>query len=85
MEILDAGDHELSIVCTMLDHASPVVPDLSAAMAGSLLDLASLHREIGGNSPRGGFGSAHGGSPADRNVELRLRAPFDLAHLPSLT
>jgi hypothetical protein len=85
VEILDSGDGELSIVCTMLDHGSPVVPDLQAAHAGSLPDLASLHREIAGNSPRGGFHSSYGGSAADRNVELRLRVPFALTHLPSLT
>jgi hypothetical protein len=38
--------------------------------------LAALHRELAVNVPWTGLGSALAGTPADRTVELVLRAPF---------
>ncbi len=76
VEMIDRGSY-LSIVCTMVDHDTP-------AAAGSLEDpdaLASLHRELAANMP---FRSAHSGvagTPADRNVELRVSPPFPLSRL----
>jgi metallophosphoesterase (TIGR03767 family) len=73
VELIDDGGH-LSIVCTMIDHDSPLAPrslDTSA-------DLAALHRELAANMPFAGAGSARPGEPADRNVELRLVPPFPL-------
>ena len=42
--------------------------------------LASFGREVGFYDPQDGFASGFGpwGSPADQNVELLIRAPFDL-------
>jgi metallophosphoesterase (TIGR03767 family) len=62
VEILDVGDGNLEIACTMVDHQ------------GS--ELADLHRELAGNAPFGGFASGRAGTPLDRNVILPLRAPF---------
>jgi hypothetical protein len=59
----------------MVDHDTPVVP----AALDTCDDLASLHRELAANVPFRGarFGAA--GTPADRNVELRITPPFPLA------
>ena len=53
VELVDAGDY-LSIVCTMVDHDSPLGP-LSLETSD---DLAALHRELAANMPFGGAGSA---------------------------
>jgi metallophosphoesterase (TIGR03767 family) len=68
---------QLSIVCTMIDHDSPVRPEALAAGA----DLAALHRELAANMPFAGMDSSRPGTHADRNVELRVAAPFPLARL----
>jgi len=73
VELADAGEY-LSIVCTMLDHDSPLAPS-SLETSG---DLAALHRELAANVPLGGHGSDLAGAPPDRNVELCLRPPFPL-------
>jgi metallophosphoesterase (TIGR03767 family) len=67
VEILDADEGLLAIACTMVDHE------------GS--ELASLHRELSGNAPFGGFAAGRAGTPLDRNVILPLRAPFSPARL----
>ena len=77
VELLDNADGTLSIVCTMLDHDSPTsVSGPASAFTGA--DIAGLHRELAGNVPFDGFDSPRSGTPADRNVELRLAAPFPL-------
>ncbi len=77
VELLDNADGTLSIVCTMLDHDSPTsVSGPAAQFTGA--DIAGLHRELAGNVPYAGFDSLRSGTPADRNVELRLAAPFPL-------
>jgi metallophosphoesterase (TIGR03767 family) len=76
VELADAGEH-LSIVCTMVDHDSPLAP----SSLDTSDDLAALHRELAANVPLGGAGSALAGAPPDRNVELRLRPPFPLRRL----
>jgi len=68
---------ELHIVCTMIDHDSPPVP--RALESGR--DLASLHRELAANMPIIGVDSSRPGTPADRNVELRMAPPFPLDRL----
>ena len=73
VEIVQRGA-QLSIFCTMLDHDSPVSPQ-SLAGAG---DLAALHRELAANMPFAGMDSTRPGTHADRNVELKLTAPFQL-------
>ncbi len=76
IEILD-GDGCLSIVCTMVDHDTPVAPrSLQTAD-----DLASLHRELAANMPAIGADSGRAGEPADRNAELRIAPPFPLDRL----
>jgi metallophosphoesterase (TIGR03767 family) len=77
VELLDGGGY-LSIVATMVDHDSPLGP----RSLDTNDDLAALHRELAANMP---FGGAHHpvgpGTAADRNVELRLAAPFPLGRL----
>ena len=76
VELLNAGRH-LSIVCTMVDHDSPLAPSSLETSD----DLAALHRELAANVPLGGAGSARAGAPLDRNVELLIRPPFPLRRL----
>ncbi len=77
VELLDNADGTLSIACTMVDHDSPTgVSAPSHRFTGA--DLAGLHRELAGNVPWYGFDSARSGTAADRNVDLRLPAPFPL-------
>jgi metallophosphoesterase (TIGR03767 family) len=76
IELIDSGDY-LSIVCTMVDHDTPVTP----RSLETVDDLASLHRELAANVPYGGAGSGLSGAVADRNVELRIAPPFPLERL----
>jgi metallophosphoesterase (TIGR03767 family) len=76
VELIDGGGH-LSIVCTMVDHDTPLAP----ASLDTGADLAALHRELAANAPLAGAGSGLEGAPPDRNVELRLRPPFPLDRL----
>jgi hypothetical protein len=76
VELVDDGE-VLSIVCTMVDHDTPVTPRSLA----SLDDLASLHREIAANAPASGAHAAVPGDAGDRNVTLRMAAPFPLKGL----
>ena len=76
VELADTGGY-LSIVCTMLDHDTPLTP----SSPGTGDDLAALHRELAANAPFSGHGSDLAGAPPDRNVELRLRPPFPLRRL----
>ncbi|MEX1177971.1 MAG: TIGR03767 family metallophosphoesterase [Nitriliruptor sp.] len=71
VEVVDNGDGTLSIFTTIVDHAGPAAPP---AEATSVLDLASLARELGANDGQKGGGSE--GEPGDNNVELLLTAPF---------
>ncbi len=76
---MDEGDGSLSIVCTMLDHDGVIAESGSWPTGGwSGVQLAGLHRELAANVPWAGLDSNLAGSPADRNVVLRLRAPFPL-------
>ena len=82
IELIDSGGY-LSIVCTMVDHDSPVTP----RSLETVDELASLHRELAANVPYGGATSGLSGAVSDRNVELRIAPPFPLdrvaAGLPS--
>jgi metallophosphoesterase (TIGR03767 family) len=73
VELIDTGGR-LSIVCTMVDHDTPVAPRSLESVDG----LASLHRELAANVPFGGAESGLSGVTADRNVELRMMPPFPL-------
>ena len=79
VEVTDvAGD--LAITCTMVDHDSP----LAARSLDRAADLAGLHRELAANVPViGAANLGRAGLPTDRNVELRLPAPFPLTRLPT--
>jgi hypothetical protein len=64
----------------MVDHDSP----LAARSLDRAADLAALHRELAANVPViGAAGSRGAGLPSDRNVELRIPAPFPLSRLPT--
>jgi hypothetical protein len=76
VEIINSGG-ELSIVCTMVDHDTPLGP-LVPGPLDTMEDLAALHRELAANMPIIGFDSARPGLVGDRNAELRLPAPFPL-------
>jgi len=76
VEMVDVAG-QLSIVCTMIDHDSPVRPETLTTGA----DLAALHRQLAANMPFAGMDSTRPGTHADRNVELRVSAPFPLARL----
>jgi hypothetical protein len=74
VEIVERGE-ELSIFCTMLDHDTPPGPKSLT----DIVDLAALHRELAANMPFAGMDSTRPGTHADRNVELRIAAPFRLS------
>lgn len=74
VEIVANGDGTLSVLCTMVDHPAPADP----RDADGLLELAALHRELAANAPTRGLETSRIGGPLDRNVELLLRAPFEL-------
>jgi calcineurin-like phosphoesterase family protein len=66
VELVEIAGGRLAIVCTMVDHDSP----LDAGEAGDSAQMAGLHRELAGNVPAQGFGSLRSGSELDRNVIL---------------
>jgi metallophosphoesterase (TIGR03767 family) len=76
IEFVDHGGY-LSIVCTMVDHDTPV----AAASLETTDELASLHRELAANVPFRGARSGAAGTLSDRNVELRITPPFALGQL----
>lgn len=81
IELVDDGDGTMSVVCTMLDHDGIVAEAGVRAVGGwSGPLLAGLHRELAANVPFAGPESPLAGAPADRNVVLRMRAPFPLHH-----
>ncbi len=70
IELLDNRDGTWSIFGTIIDHASP--PGTGDS------NLAAIARELAYNDPQYGDASGSRGTPADRNVELLIRAPFAL-------
>ncbi len=78
VELVDNADGTLSVVCTMIDHEAPLRP-----RRGHGDWLAALHREVAANVPELGPTPYGSGTPLDRNVDLRLPAPFRLAGLGS--
>ena len=80
VELVGRGGY-LSIVATMVDHDTPAAP----RSLETIDDLASLHRELAANMPMGGVHHSGGaGGATDRNVELRITAPFPLDRLAGL-
>jgi metallophosphoesterase (TIGR03767 family) len=83
IDLLDNGDGTLSIFGTMLDHTSllqATVPGGETITGDGVRRLASIGRELSFNDPQGKNGedgtADRRGTPADRNVELLLRHPF---------
>ena len=79
---------QLSITCTMVDHDTPLGPQVAAGqsvVSAALFspgDLAALHRELAANIPFGGTHPGRAGTATDRNVELLISPPFPLSRLP---
>lgn len=74
VELVSNGAGELAILCTMLDAGVP--PDPGQAQGHER--LAALHRELAANDPFAGHSHGARGRPGDRNIALRLPAPFPL-------
>ena len=78
VELTDRGG-QLSILCTMVDHDTP----LASRSLRTGADLAALHRELAANIPFDGPHPGRSGTVSDRNTDLRLPAPFPLSRLPT--
>ncbi len=82
--VTNEGAGTISVLTTMVNHASPLGPGgLGAGRreSGGLdgpAGLASLHRELAANVPMAGTGSSLEGRPADRNCKIVLPEPFRL-------
>jgi metallophosphoesterase (TIGR03767 family) len=72
VELVRTSDKEISVLCTMLDAGVPADPD----RAGGSERLAALHRELAANDPFSGVRHLGAGRPVDRNLALRVPAPF---------
>lgn len=78
VEILDNADGTISIVATVIDHASP--PRVAYHRDGrwTTTELASLSRELAANDDQWIDPLSLLGRVEDRNAELVVRAPFAL-------
>ena len=74
VEVADNQDRTLSIFTTILDHAGPA--DYRGDL-GSTVSLAGLSRELSVNDPQANLDA--GGRAIDRNTELLVRKPADMA------
>ena len=74
VEVADNRDHTLSIFTTILDHAGPA--DYRGDL-GSTVSLAGLSRELSVNDPQANLAAT--GAPKDRNTELLVCKPADMA------
>ena len=77
-ELLDNGDGTLSVLTTVVDHASAPRAPRHRHGRWTVPELASLSRELAVNDARWIDPVALLGRLDDRNVELVLRAPFAL-------
>jgi hypothetical protein len=79
LEIVDNLDGTLSVFATIVDADAPLTVSSAETYAapGSVAALAALARELGANDWQQ-RSSNRRGEPEVRNVELLLRAPFDL-------
>jgi metallophosphoesterase (TIGR03767 family) len=86
LEIVDNLDGTLSIFATIVDAAAPLTVSAAAAYdaPASVSGLAALGRELGANdwqarpAAGGDLNGGRRGTPDVRNVELLVRAPFEL-------
>jgi metallophosphoesterase (TIGR03767 family) len=74
LEVADNRDGTWSIFTTVLDHAGPAS---YAGNLGSTVSLAALSRELSVNDPQAKLDA--GGTAKDRNTELLVRKPADVA------
>ncbi len=74
VEVADNRDHTLSIFTTILDHAGPA--DYRGDLS-STVSLAALSRELSVNDPQANLAAT--GASRDRNTELLVRKPADMA------
>ncbi len=74
LEVADNRDRTLSIFTTIVDHAGPA--DYRSDL-GTTVSLAGLSRELSVNDPHAKLDAA--GTAADRNTELLVRKPADMA------
>ncbi len=74
LEVTDNNDRTLSIFTTILDHAGPA--DHRGDLT-STVSLAGLSRELSVNDPHAKLDAA--GTPTDRNTELLVAKPADMA------
>jgi metallophosphoesterase (TIGR03767 family) len=74
IEVADNRDRTLSIFTTILDHAGPA--DYRGDLS-STVSLAGLSRELSVNDPQANLDA--GGTATDRNTELLVRKPADMA------
>jgi metallophosphoesterase (TIGR03767 family) len=74
LEFTDNRDQTLSLFTTILDHAGPA--DYRGDLS-STVSLAALSRELSVNDPQAKLDAA--GTSADRNTELLVRKPADMA------
>jgi metallophosphoesterase (TIGR03767 family) len=74
VELVTRGDGELTVLATMVDADVPADPEEGEPVG----HLASVHRELAANHPAAGLGRGTEGGATDRNVALRLMAPFAL-------
>ena len=72
VELVSTSDKDISVLCTMLDAGVPADPE----QAEGPERLAALHRELAANDPFAGGRHTAAGRPGDRNIALRLPAPF---------
>jgi metallophosphoesterase (TIGR03767 family) len=77
-ELLDNGDGTLSVLTTVIDHASAPRAPRHDHHRWTVGELASLSRELAVNDARWIDPVALLGTLDDRNVELVVRAPFPL-------
>jgi metallophosphoesterase (TIGR03767 family) len=75
VEVVDNRDGTISLICTMLEHAAPLAANPDDT---SLLGLAAISRELSANDVGVNLAARLGPLEA-LNVELGLKAPFDLA------
>jgi len=74
IEVADNKDRTLSIFTTIIDHAGPA--DYRGDLT-STVSLAGLSRELSVNDPHAKLDAA--GTPTDRNTELLVGKPADMA------
>lgn len=86
LDITDNADGTLSIFSTVYDTAAAIVPgdskDPTPDDGVNQLELASIARQVGVRDPQRDA-DASGLGESDRNAELLLTAPFDLAATPA--